>query len=513
MIFNPKEYFAEESHQFADLLIVGAGTVGIYLAHSISKKYPLTKILVIEAGGRVASLPDTAQIKNNIGKTHYGYSQGRAFGVGGTSSLWAGQLAEFSQVDIERENRKWPITYSELKKLYHQTYFDLTGLKRLPDNEYRSRLGGDEYDGGVIERFFTHWLRIPNFSRHYKDFINSNNVDIVINSCVNNISFNQQEGKFVTIDCEGKYSHKISFAKLIFTAGTLETNRFFLSTAIGGNVPWSENKLVGAYFQDHLGGTVASLTLTNKKKYRNFFENGWVDANKVQPKLMLSNTVAMNHSSSVCCHFYDNSQLTESFANIKLLIRGMRSGLTLSSGVKAIRDFFSLSKVFFPIAWHFIVERRIYSFVDGVKLYVQAEQVPIKESALQVDSSNICKDGLHPLIINWRIDGRELNAIRYFVRSVDEYLRKNQIGSLKYNIKNQDANDIALDQLSDTYHQCGGLCMSITPEGGVVDGNCKVWGTSNIYVLGASVFPSSSHANSTFTALALARRFCEDFNG
>jgi L-2-hydroxyglutarate oxidase LhgO len=61
MIFNPKEYFAEESHLSADLLIVGAGTVGIYLAHSISKKYPLTKILVIEAGGRVASLPDTTQ--------------------------------------------------------------------------------------------------------------------------------------------------------------------------------------------------------------------------------------------------------------------------------------------------------------------------------------------------------------------------------------------------------------------------------------------------------------------
>jgi hypothetical protein len=509
VIFNSKEYFSRDSNLSADLVIVGAGTVGIYLAHLISKNNPLTKILIIEAGGRVATLPEDLPINSNMGKMHYGYSRGRAFGVGGTSTLWAGQLAEFCQADIERADRKWPITYGELKELYRKTYSNLTGLKRLSDAEYRSRLGGNEYDGGPIERFFTHWLKMPNFSRHYKEFINSNAVDIVIGSRVNGISFSSERGKFITVSGEGKCAHNISFNKLVFASGTLETNRFFLSTANGGSVPWSGNKLVGAYFQDHLGGTVASLVLTDKTKYRKFFENGWVNANKLQPKLKLSDTKAVCFSSSVCCHFYSNSQLTESFANIKLLVRGMRSGLTLSSGMQTVGDFFRLSKVFFPIAWRFIVERRIYSFLDGVKLYVQAEQIPIKGSRLSIDNTYICKDGLHPLILNWELDGRELNPIRYFVHSVDEYLRVNQIGRLKYTQKNQSANHIELDQLSDTYHQCGGLCMSSTPEDGVVDDNCKVWGTTNIYVLGASVFPSSSHANSTFTALALATRFAE----
>ena len=41
---------------------------------------------------------------------------------------------------------------------------------------------------------------------------------------------------------------------------------------------------------------------------------------------------------------------------------------------------------------------------------------------------------------------------------------------------------------------------------GVVDSNCKVFGTQNLYVAGAAVFPSSSFANPTFTAMALARR-------
>jgi choline dehydrogenase-like flavoprotein len=48
--------------------------------------------------------------------------------------------------------------------------------------------------------------------------------------------------------------------------------------------------------------------------------------------------------------------------------------------------------------------------------------------------------------------------------------------------------------------------MSASPQQGVVDPECRVWGTSNLYVAGAAIFPSSSHANTTFTALALAAR-------
>lgn len=509
MIYSPKEYFSKDANLQADLLIVGAGTVGLYLAYLISKAEPLTKILILEAGGLIAGFPKNLSPNSSIGKYHEGYMRGRAFGVGGTSTLWAGQLAEFCQADIERSSRKWPISYDELVRLYKKTYLNLTGLNASTDKIYREQFGGDEYHSGGIERFFTHWLKTPNFSKLFKDFINSSAVDIVTHSQVNDIFFEADKAKFVAVKCENKESHNITFNKIIFTSGTLETNRFFLSTAVRGNVPWCSNELIGTYFQDHLGGTVASLRLCDKNKYRKFFENGWVGANKLQPKLKFSDSEALNFRSSVCCHFYSNSRLTESFANIKMLIRGMHSGLTFSSGVRTARDFIAISKVFFPIAWRFMVQRRIYSFIDGVKMYVQAEQIPIKESMLRIDNSFVCEDGLHPLIIDWRLDGDELLAIRSFTANVDNYLKQNKIGSLIYDLKNSDVNQIELEQLTDTYHQCGGLCMSSTPDSGVVDSDCRVWGTANVYVLGACIFPSSSHANSTFTALALATRFVE----
>lgn len=51
--------------------------------------------------------------------------------------------------------------------------------------------------------------------------------------------------------------------------------------------------------------------------------------------------------------------------------------------------------------------------------------------------------------------------------------------------------------------------MSNRPEEGVVDPNCRVFGTENLYVASSAVFPTSPSYSPTFTILALARRLGE----
>lgn len=58
-------------------------------------------------------------------------------------------------------------------------------------------------------------------------------------------------------------------------------------------------------------------------------------------------------------------------------------------------------------------------------------------------------------------------------------------------------------------HPMGTTRMSARPEDGVVDPQCRVHGTSNLYVLGSSVFPRGGHANPTLTVLALAGRLAD----
>ncbi|KAI1306359.1 long chain fatty alcohol oxidase [Xylaria venustula] len=53
-------------------------------------------------------------------------------------------------------------------------------------------------------------------------------------------------------------------------------------------------------------------------------------------------------------------------------------------------------------------------------------------------------------------------------------------------------------------HQMGSCRMSARPQDGVVDPQGKVWGTQNLYVADASVFPSASGVNPMITNMAIA---------
>jgi choline dehydrogenase-like flavoprotein len=54
--------------------------------------------------------------------------------------------------------------------------------------------------------------------------------------------------------------------------------------------------------------------------------------------------------------------------------------------------------------------------------------------------------------------------------------------------------------------------MAATPEYGVVDETCKVFGTSNLYVAGSSVFATCGACNPTMPLLQLALRLADHLN-
>jgi choline dehydrogenase-like flavoprotein len=61
-------------------------------------------------------------------------------------------------------------------------------------------------------------------------------------------------------------------------------------------------------------------------------------------------------------------------------------------------------------------------------------------------------------------------------------------------------------KIGSSWHHMGTTRMHSDPKRGVVDGNCRVHGVSNLYIAGSSVFPTSGHANPTLTIVALALR-------
>lgn len=105
------------------------------------------------------------------------------------------------------------------------------------------------------------------------------------------------------------------------------------------------------------------------------------------------------------------------------------------------------------------------------------------------------------------IDVRTVVATHALIR---KQLRNTGTGDLIYN--EESLRDEVLERLrtfNSAAHHIGTTRMSSSPRDGVVDRDCRVYGTENLFVAGSSVFPTSGHANPTLMIVALAHRLAD----
>jgi GMC oxidoreductase len=497
-----------ESENFAlphqnSVVIVGAGPVGIYLAHRLSLSGK--SVVLVEAGGSVADSYRNEVATRSVGLDFLGYRLGRAFGLGGTSVVWGGQLAEFDAADFPT----WPISYDEVSRWYGAVYKDLSISPENPDT-YRSRLGRETSNVQPVERFFTHWLPQQNFARIFrKEVIDNPDIPVLLNATVNGITFADGRAQSIKIRTANQSDIEIKGSQFIFCNGTLEIVRFFLSTARTSNVPWKNNALIGKFYQDHLCGRSATAEVIDERRFRDFFENAFAHGIvKLQSKLRFRPELHQPGDLGICGFFSFKSDMQDQLGNIKWLIRALRSGAQSSSLASLPRDLLALLRMFAPITLRYLKDRRIMAFFDrSLDFMVQSEQNPMAESQIRLCEDQHPVPGLFAIEIDWQIDQqRTIEAVKTFTLAVDQYLQEHGLARLTIDDRVKSCNVEFLKEMVDVYHHAGGMCMSAQPNLGVVDPDCRVWGTPNVYVAGASVFPSSGHANTTFTALALAAR-------
>lgn len=296
------------------------GTVGLFLAVSLARANIPT--IVVETGGYVADTSRSGQTAVSLGRPHSGVTLGRAFGLGGTSTLWGRQLAEFDEMDLTAPGREWPIEYSELQQWYEHVYAFLK-IKpvKLVANPFEDVESQDEFEYG-IERFVTCYMPQPNFAVRFQADINSSPwLKVILNATVNDILFEGSKATAVCVGIPGGRKIKIPGRTFVFASGTLETSRFFLSTQRLSEVPWRHNKNIGAYFQDHFKGRVAHVQILDERKYRDYFENGFVSGIKFQPKLRNWSGFKRPACSGVVGSFSSPSQLQGNLGNVTSLIR------------------------------------------------------------------------------------------------------------------------------------------------------------------------------------------------
>ena len=457
------------------------------------------------------------------GRPHLGAVHGRARAIGGTTTLWGGQLTQFVPYDFEpREimpDSKWPLPFEEVEKYYSEIAsllgLDLAHLddSTLPDKNARNAA---ENSLGC-EIFFTRWLRESNLARWFSNELRSRPNLAVAPLCQASEILCQSAGSSI----RGVRVHYVKDRRninflghdVILASGTIEISRLLLLTAKKNPaLQWCRNPNIGAYFQDHLDLPIGKVHLNDKKQFADRFENIVIRGYKYQPKIrMLRSTMSREGLLNIACSMRYDSRVTEDLQALKQFIKALRNGTRIVEPLRTLKRIAALNRVWFPLIWRYVRYRRILAIADrGISVIAHCEQKPLPDSRIRLSSTRNDRFGDPIAELNWIVtEPLQMKSLQAFAAHLAEFLRSTVNAEFLAEPAIVRGDLSILSSAYDSYHQCGGARMSVSPAAGVVDSNCKVFGTRNLYVAGAAVFPSASFANPTYTAMALARRLCD----
>ncbi|CAH2601799.1 Glucose-methanol-choline (GMC) oxidoreductase:NAD binding site [Rhodovastum atsumiense] len=145
--------------------------------------------------------------------------------------------------------------------------------------------------------------------------------------------------------------------------------------------------------------------------------------------------------------------------------------------------------------------------LTGVGLDAITEQKPDPDSRITL-SGQRDRLGVPLARVQWRIDPDAARSLARLGRILAaEFAR---VGLPVPELVPWVARDRPQDAvLIDMGHTSGTTRMADDPRSGVVDSRCRVHGVPGLYVAGASVFPTSGHANPTLMIVALAIRLAD----
>ena len=538
------------NNELFDVCVIGAGPAGITATLELEDEG--LRVLLIESGSssfnsKIQSNSD-AIIKNS--SNHAPMHEATRAQLGGTSVIWGGRCVPLDPIDFQvREhmtNSGWPISFDEINKYYPKACkYCLCGESNFSSLSNTTKLQGgitpSMKDVNVLSSSLERWSLPVNFWTNYQSKLeNSSNIKILTNfSCIK-INFENNDNHVSSVDIRNikGFSKKIRAKFYILACGGLETTRLLLdSNDIHKKGIGNKSGLLGRFYMGHISGKIASTQFTkdidkvsyafekdydgtyckkrftlseseqNKSKLLNF--SAWIDHPLIGDHSHGSGFLSLSYL-ALCSPFFGK------FLAPDAIIRFAKESNPDSSYIGHAKNiFFDLHNLLFKIpvfVWKKFIQKRrlpgvqIFSKIGSYPLHYHAEHSPNKDSKV-VLSDERDELGRRKLFIDFNFSDIDVENVIKNHQIIDDYLRFNKLGYLKY--VNKNLNTEVSFQARDGFHQLGTTRMSKEIQDGVVDSNCRVHGVENLYIASSSVFPTSGQANPTLTIVALSIRIAQ----
>jgi choline dehydrogenase-like flavoprotein len=511
----------------ADVCIVGAGPAGLTLGRELRGSG--LRVVILESGG-----PPRGD--KRLGDIRVPLSEDSAFSppphvppsFGGAANEWVVRLpwmrsgvrvVPLSPIDLEERpwipHSGWPITWDELRRYYLRAnaHLGLAGWGYEPeewDDERRPTVPFPEGFTTAMERF----ANADFFTRDvYDEMKQSGDLTVFLNAPVGHIGRRGDSVDVLEIDSDHARPVTVTGRVVVLACGGLR-NAQILFNADEGRGIGNAHGVLGRYYMDHLRVASGSICPSSPTLFRRLgvydlvgSERGFRSA-KIVPTAAALEAHGLLHSAARFLPNVDD--------RIRTLLR--RDGATGSlSDLRTSERLKLLTTVARSAAEMSVQQRRFPPRVDAgwsrlstsdhvwssLAVEHQIEQAPDARNRV-VPSDRVDRFGRRQVRLEWGWTDADLASLEttltLFARAVDD------VGLGRFERHPWEEDGPIVTTPDGAFHPTGATRMSATPRAGVVDADSRVHGTSNLFVLGSSVFPTGGYANPVLTVIALAVR-------
>jgi choline dehydrogenase-like flavoprotein len=499
----------------ADICIVGAGAAGITLAVELIDR-PL-RVVVLEGGGTQADERSQRLYQGaTTGQPYYALDECRDRYLGGSTNTWGGWCRPLDAIDFAaREwlpHSGWPFTRDTLMPYYERAHA-------------ACKLGPCDYDAGrwnqgpslvpthardVADTMFH--VSPTRFGLEYRPVLErAANVRLLLHANALEIVMDPSRRAAVRLVAGTAVGRRFAVraGAFVLAAGGIENARLLLASRTGqpagiGN----ERDLVGRFFTEHLHVPVAQLA--PRPGTHGFYAVHRAGAATIRGAVSVTDGARQRghllgwaltfHNADDPHDVLSPTRLEPAYASLSVLVRALRRrerprrllhhlGTTIAGADSAA-----------ALAYKKLRPPRPGQFIVGCR----AEQSPNPDSRVTLDA-DVDAFGMPRARLHWQLTARDRES---FDRA--QLLWRGELaapGAMFTPIGVAD--EPWTSRMAPGAHHMGTTRMHPDPSRGVVNEDCRVHGTSNVFVSGSSVFPTAGWAPPTLTIVALALRLAD----
>ncbi|MBC8087443.1 MAG: GMC family oxidoreductase [Phycisphaerae bacterium] len=490
--------------------IIGAGPAGLAVAATLCAAGHDVVLLESGSANGSSSGSDVFEQELNegscVGSPYAGLRLTRHRGVGGTTLLWntpsAGSPgAKYVPLDAcdlhgrwEEAPDGWPFTMKQLAPWLRRAEL-AAGIASFADQPSpggpHTRLTDRFRDGDVAPRAYHLGSRAALINPLHLQIATASNARLFTHATV--VDFAQRGGAAtIRVATDGRPEWSVRAKIVVLAAGAVENARLLLVSANRNGWGGDQSAWLGRGFMEHPRDRSITLRPGDASHYAAL---DFLDSREIAGH---SGTTTVLGRLGLVERAVVRGNLLNASATLLPIVQAtrerVREVMVRRTGYQGLRRLL-------PSGGHgwsrHPAPERVF---DGFTVLLNVEQPPRRENAITL-STAVDRHGVPRPELRWhwhQDDQIRLQRVRDVFAAA---LRGADVGNVLI--------DPSITPDPNAHHHAGTTRMHDDARHGVVNGDGRVHGTTSVFVVGASTFPTAGYANPTLTILAMALRLAD----